>query len=327
MESPRAAQLRVAFVVAIVGGLVLVVVPLAASQLSASRDADQLVRLASPLLTKDSLHRIRTDLDKAEAVAAALRNVGFPQLAVLSHRSHAAFQATLRYEDPAVDQSLARLPAAQQLAEKVVGNLARRRGQFESAKSLPGLGLTLHQSAWVGIVVGAVLALCGVFGLVSGRRVFAAVAGLIGMLLVVVPLALGFPSKTADTDALLNSLRPFTVQKVRARAAALRDANTVFDCLQTRVIPQVATAARTTPGAVETSLASANSELATASLHEVAAILGRFGGLVQFSARIQPLLADSDQLSAQASMWLLIAPGAAVLIAAALGLGGRRSRS
>src|SRR5947209_14931516 len=119
-------MLRVAFVVAIISGLILFVVPLAASQLSVSRDADELVKLASPELTKASLRQMRTDLENAEAVSAALRRVGFARLAELSHRSSAQFQAALRYQDAAVGTSLAGLPAAQQLAEKVVGNLERR---------------------------------------------------------------------------------------------------------------------------------------------------------------------------------------------------------
>jgi hypothetical protein len=160
----------------------------------------------------------------------------------------------------------------------------------------------------------------GALGIARPRRSVAALVVAIAAGLVIAPHALGDPAKTADTDALLKSLRPFTVQKVRARQAGLQTAQTVFIDWQRDLVPQAAAAAHTTPRAVMSQLAAASPELAPAGLVETDAVLRRFGRLVVFSAHTQPLLARGDTLSARDAMWILIGPGIALLIAGLISL-------
>jgi hypothetical protein len=272
---------RLPFIVASVVGLVLLVVPLAASQLGAARAGDKVVRQASPFMTAAGLRTMRGDLTRLEAAGAALRDVAPPQLAV-------------------VGPALARLPLINHQAELVVGNLERRRGQFESLASLPGLGLTLTQGVWIGLAVGAALLLAGLVGIARQRTWLAVAVTVAGVGLIIGPIAVDYPSKAADADALVSSLRPFSVQKVRAREAGLATARELFARFENRLPP--------------------------ASLNATSAAFARFAALVQFSARAQPLEVKADRLPATALTWLLILPGVALTLAGAVFLGVSRAR-
>ena len=310
---------RLGFVVVIAVGAGLIAVMLAASELSASSAADEGIAITAPHLSERAVHQIRADLTQAEAFAAAMRTVGLSRLASLSGETPAAFLHQLAYRNPQLAAGISRLPSIQRLAEKVVTNLERRRGQFESAASLPGLGITKHDAAWVQLALGALLILVGALGVVRPRRATGAIVLAIAAALIIAPLALDYPAKTADTDALLNSLRPFTIQKVHARQAGLRTARTVFVDFRDDLIPQVATRAHTTT-AVVNQLASASPELSGPGFAQTDAVLDRFGGLVAFSGRIQPLLARGDTISARTDMWILIGAGIALLLASSLSL-------
>jgi len=307
--------------IACVAGIVLLAVPLAASQLSAAGAGEQVVRRASPFLTSASLHLMRGDLTRLEAAAAAVEHVALPRLVVLAHQTPSAL---LRTTAPGVGAALGRLPPAQRQAERVVGNLERRRGQFRSLASLPGLGLTLKQGVWVGLAVGAALLLAGLVGVLRPRTWLAAALAVGGLGLIVGVLAVGYPGKAADADALVRSLRPFSVQKVRARQAGLASARAVLEGVESHVVPRVAAVARVTPGALIAELGADDSRLSRASLDQTAAALDRFASLVQFSARNQPLEAKADHLPAAALSWLLIVPGVALALAGAVALASER---
>jgi hypothetical protein len=145
-------------------------------------------------------------------------------------------------------------------------------------------------------------------------------------MLVVVPLALGHPAKARDTDALVNSLRPFSVDKIRARAEAVTGGRQLFGGFRDGVIPQVAARARTSPQSVEAKLGEASPQLSSASLDETEAMLDRFEALTAVTRRIQPLLVEADATSAKASVWLVIGPGIVLVLAGAYGVAALRAR-
>ena len=312
--------MRLAFVIAIVAGATLVVVPLAASEPSASDAAGRLIVLTKPVMTRESLSSLRTGLTKAEAVAAAVAEVGLPRLGVVARQRPPQFQAYLSRRDPAVTAGLAKLPAIRRLTEKIITNLERRRAQYEAAAALPGLGLTLNQSVWATVIVGALLAIAGAVGLVRPRRGMLVAIGVVGLALVATPIALGNIGKASDADAVLNSLRPFSVARVQARREALATVDTVYQGFLGAVVPQVAALARTTPAAVRVDLGSADPELSDASLRQFQAIVNRYAPLVAASAVFQRLLVKADALSAQTTLWLLIGAGALVLLASVGGV-------
>jgi hypothetical protein len=315
--------------VAVVSGLVLVAVPLAESALDGARAGDDLVELASPVLSDDGLAKLRADFDTLAATGTALTEQGIPHLAAQTGRTTDEFVAAIGATDPELARALADLPAVNALGGRIVTNLERRQGEFDSAASLPGLGLDLEQGAWLLLGTGAALIALGVVGLVRPRRGVVVALAVAGALLVAGPLALGYPDKTSDTDALLDSLRPFSVAKVEEREAGLATVEAVLDGMDGLILPAVAASTGTSVDAVAADLGTVDPALSAQRFVDARTVLADFASLVAFSRTIQPLLVDATSLPSEAFLWLTIVPGAALLLAgtAALVLDARRSRA
>ncbi|MGI9019194.1 MAG: hypothetical protein ACR2G3_00595 [Solirubrobacterales bacterium] len=295
-------------------------VVIGASQLPASRAADTLVTITSPIVTEVELERLRADFEQASAVAQEMEQRGLPYLAEIAGRTPAELLAELEDRAPGFSAGVSRYPEIEALADGVITNLEQRRDQFESTASLPGLGLTLRDAVWIELVLGLLLIGAGAAGVARPRRALAAAILGVGALLVAVPLILDHPEKTAETDAVLDSLRPFSAEKVEARATALATARDLFDGFTEEAVSYAASEAGRTAPEVAAELAEANPELSSSSLTEIAVILDRFGALVTFSERLQPLLVTADELSARTTMWILIGPGIALVLAGGAGL-------
>ncbi|MEY2474928.1 MAG: hypothetical protein QOG87_243 [Actinomycetota bacterium] len=317
---------RLVFGVALVSGAALLVVGFARSTVDAGTAGDRLVTAATPVLTDAGLQQLRTELTDLIDVGDAFATSGVSTLARLSGQDEPAFMAVLEDTTPAVVEGLRQLPAIEKQADGIVTNLERRQGQFESAAALPGAGLTLEQGALAGLALGALLVVVGLVGLLLPRRSLAIALLATGVAMVVGPLALGFPTKTADTDALLDSLRPFSVEKVEARRTSLATVTALLDGLDNRVVPAVAQSANTTPDAVRAALADADPDLSAAALARADEAMDHFAFLVRFSGTIQPLLVQTTELPARASMWMMVLPGAALTAAGVVSLAAWRSR-
>lgn len=272
---------RLPFALACVTGLLMVGVIVGASELDAARSGDAVLDGAAPFLTDDGLGTIQADLERIDTT--------FTQMA-----ADPEFVAEVA-ADPALSEAAARLPAAQGLAEKVVGNLDQRQGQFDSAAALPGLGLDLLGAVVGLLVLAGIVLVAGAVGLVRPNRWAAGVVLLAGVAVAGTPLALGHLDKARDTDALLDSLRPFSVEKVEARRSGLADVALVFDAYDGTAVP-------------------------AQDLAETAAAIGRFEELVEFSEEAQPLLVDATTMSATTTARLSIGEGAALVLAGCAGL-------
>lgn len=264
---------RISFIVAIASGVTLIAIPLARSGIEAGRAGDRLVVLAKPLFSDEGLKTLRSDV---ELVSAAGQEV-----------NGAARQ---RYEPPARSADLARLPAATALGEHIVSNLEQHQSDFNAAASLPGAGLTLEQGAWAVLALGATLVVVGLLGLYRPRRALVVAVALSGVVMIAAPLATNYPAKTADTDAVLDSLRPYSVEKVQTRVDALATLHRVFS----------------------------GDELAPSRRQQVNDALDRIAPLVDFSQKSRPLLVQATRLPTRALTWLIILPAAVLLLSAAL---------
>ena len=323
----RAALTKLPFVAALIVGIGLLVVTLALSRIGAANAAEEVVTGAAPFVTESGVGRMRADLDQVTGTAAAIAGPGLERLGAISGDSRQALLARLRARDARFVESVAALSVIGQLADMVIGNLEQRVGQFESAESLPGFGLSLSDAAWAQLALALALIALAVAGLVWRARWIGIAVLAIGVLMVAVPLVLGYPGKTSDTDAVLDSLRPFSVEKVQAREEGLATVRAFFDGYDEIVLPLVAERTGRSREQLAAEVRAAVPELSAENLQETEAALSRFDELVAFSRTIQPKLVDSDTMSATAGMWLILGPGIALLLAGSIGVfAGSRSR-
>lgn len=278
---------RLPFALACVVGLVMVGVALGTSQLDAAGSGDEVLDGAAPFLSDDGLRTMRADLDRIDST--------FAQLA-----ADPEFTAEVE-ADPALSAAAARLPEVHAVADKVIGNLEDRQGQFDSAAALPGLGLDLSGAVIAVLVVAGAVLLAGGIGVARPTRWAAGVVLVAGVAMAGVPLVLGHLAKADDTGALLDSLRPFSKEKVEARQEGLADVRLVFGAYDGAAVP-------------------------AADLTETEAAIDRFAGLVEFSGYAQPRLVEATTLSPTTTTWLSIGEGTALALAGAAGLLAARRR-
>lgn len=306
--------MKLAFTVAGAVGAGLLILLLAMGQIGAAGAADEVVDAAAPLVTEESVGQMRSDLDEVRAATGAIEPAGLDSLAQQAGQSREELDAELAQRYPEFTESLAEAPEVSQLADMVIGNLERRIDQFDSAESLPGLGLSLQAAAWGQLLLAVAVIALAVLGITRPRRVWAWAIATIGAGMVIVPLILGYPSKTSDTDELLDSLRPFSREKVVAREQGLATARNVFDGYREDVLPYVAERSGSSTAEVESALGSVDPALSPPSLDEIPPILDRFEELVEFSDRIQPKLVEADTISATTGVWIFMGAGAVLLL-------------
>ncbi len=278
---------RLPFALAFITGLVMLGVTLGTSQLDAARAGDELLEGAAPLLSDDGLSTIAADLERIDATFAQLT-------------TDPEFVAEVE-SNPTLSEAAGRLPEARAVAGKVTANLQQRQDEFDSAVALPGLGLDLFAAVVGALVLAGIALLAGGIGLIRPTRWAAIVVLVAGGAVAGTPLVLGHVAKAQDTDALLDSLRPFSKEKVEARQHGLADVRLVFDAYDGTAVP-------------------------AADLTETAAAIDRFAGLVDFSAEIQPLLVEATTMSATTTIGVSIGEGSTLAIAGAAGLVVARRR-
>ncbi len=193
--------------------LFIAVVALSASQLAAASSGDELIEEAAPFLTDEGLSSARADLKRIDETLTVMA-------------ADPAFAEEVA-GDPALAESAARLPEVGASADKVISNLEKRQGEFDSAADLPGAGLDLHQAVVGLLLVAGAVFVAGVVGVVRPNRWTAIVVLVAGVLVAGPPLALGHLAKAQDTDALLDSLRPLSTDKVEAGENGLADVQLV----------------------------------------------------------------------------------------------------
>ena len=280
---------RIPFALACAIALFVLVVAVSLSQLAAARAGDDLVEGAAPFLTDQGLATMRADLEQIDGTLSAI--VADPD-----------FADRVR-SDPALAEAVARLPEIYDLVSGIITNLEQRQEQFDDAAELPGAGLDLEQAEAALLGLAGVGLIVSVIGLLRPRRWAAAVVLAAGLVMAGAPLALGHLGKAESTDELLDSLRPFSTEKVAARESSLAAVRTVFDAYDGTTVP---------PDELE----------------ETSAALDRYTDLVDFSRYAQPRLVDATPTSASTGIWLSIAEGAVLAAAGAMGLvvsRGRRS--
>jgi hypothetical protein len=143
---------------------------------------------------------------------------------------------------PAVTELRARSEEIGAFTNKIVTNIERHRGDFAAADAIPTKSVPLTATPYVMIATGLALTGFGLWALRSSSRWPLAGTAVIGIALVVVPLATSFPTKADHADRLLGSLQfsPEIASGTRARFAVVRAGS---DELETKLLPDLAAAA------------------------------------------------------------------------------------
>src|SRR4051812_30213519 len=188
---------RAVAVLAVTVGVGLVIVPFALQLWDRTPAAERTFDRFDFLMTDNGLRQAGELFDTTRAGGLQLVNEAAPSIAEQLGMTPGQFERYTRRHFPAVAKGLDETPGIVTLVAPIVDGLANGGDEYESAKSIPGLGLPLTSTPWLAIGLGLILIGGGTVALVApGRRTTVGLLA-VGAVMVAAPFALNLPEKTA----------------------------------------------------------------------------------------------------------------------------------
>jgi hypothetical protein len=303
--------------VAVVGGVGLIVLSFALSLFPRAAAGQRVLDRFRPTMSVSGLHSLATNFGTMGGAIDQFINETSPRLARELRMTPAQFAAYEQQSFPAVSAAVKGIPPLVAFVSPVNAQLQGLHPQFAAVDSLPFLGLPLTTIPWILIALGVVVV--GVAGWIlrAGDRRPLAAAAVLGLAMLVLPLALSYPSKASDAK------RVQTVGRVALSQAAVNGAtkaNLLIDGLVTEVsttmVPAVAHRLGVTGAQLTATIAHDYPKVAEG----LAAWPSIKPGAIQLVAVQKASVHDAVRMNGlgfKPLPWYIMGPGIALLIAAA----------
>ena len=247
---------KVVATVAVVCGMGLIAVPFALSLFDRAPAGERVTNRFRDTLSPQGLHGLATNFQTMGALVDQFIHETSPALARRLHMTDRQFGSFVARDYPAVAAGVKEIPPLVAFVTPVAAQLEALHPQFAAVDSLPFLGLPLSTVPWILLAMGAALVVLGIVVLrPRGRGPLLVAAGL-GMAMLVIPLALSYPSKASDATKVAAVGRVALSPKA---AAGAQQANQLIDDMVTQVntemLPGLATRLRVSQSALEASIA------------------------------------------------------------------------
>ncbi len=233
-----------------------------------------------PALTQKSIDTARADIAGLSAVQEEFTTKLAPALSQQLKMTPAQFDGFVTQNFPAVATGMSALPTVVPTFSGLIDTLDKQRPLFASADAIPTASLPATTVPWATLGAGVLVFLIGA-GTLRSPKAGGAVAVVVGLLLVLLPLALSLPGKAADADQLNANLEPVYTQKLVDNAsAALGTIGAMGTEMQATMLPALATQLKMSPEQLQGFLG-ANFPATAQALQTMPASMGRFNGLVK----------------------------------------------
>lgn len=233
-----------------------------------------------PALTQSSIDTARADIAGLSAVQSEFTTKLAPALSQQLKMTPEQFNGFVSQNFPAVAAGMGALPSVVPTFNGLIDTLDEQRPLFASADAIPTENLPATTVPWAMFGAGLLVLLIGLLMLRS-LKAGAASAIVVGLLLLLMPVALSLPAKAADADQLNANLKPVYTQELVTNAkGALATVGAMGNEMQTKMLPALATQLKMTPEQLQTFLGS-NFPATAQALQTMPASMERFNGLVQ----------------------------------------------
>ncbi|NMM35796.1 MAG: hypothetical protein HHJ13_17735 [Phycicoccus sp.] len=233
-----------------------------------------------PALTEQSIKTAHADIAGLSAVQTEFSTKLVPALSQQLKMTPEQFNGFVSQNFPKVAAGMGALPTAIPTFDGLINTLDQQRPLFASADAIPTESLPATTVPWAWVGAGILVFLIGLAALRSPKAGGAA-ALVVGLLLLVVPLALSLPGKAADADQLNANLKPIYTQALVDNAkGGLATIGAMGTEMGTTMLPALATQLKMTPEQLQTFLG-ANFPATAQALQTMPASLERFNGLVK----------------------------------------------
>jgi hypothetical protein len=306
---------KVVATVAVVCGMGLIAVPFALSLFDRAPAGERVTNRFRDTLSSQGLHGLATNFQTMGALVDQFIHEASPGLARRLHMTNRQFGALVAHDYPRVAAGVTGIPPLVAFVTPVAAQLEALHPQFAAVDSLPFLGLPLTSVPWILLAMGAALVGLGIVVLRTRGRGPLVVASGVGLALLVIPLALSYPSKASDATRVAAVGRVALSPKA---AAGAQKANQLIDGMVTQVntemLPGLATRLHVSPSALEASIARGYPAVAKGLL----AWPTIKPGAIELVRRQVASVPDAERLNGldfTPLPWYIMGPGIALLIA------------
>jgi hypothetical protein len=279
---------------------------------------DRLTDGFRPIMTAQSIQTNRQDLSQLSAAGTQIQTQMLPALAQQLNMTPAQMQQLMSSQFPAVAAGLQAIPTVTPTFNGLLTTLDQQRPLFNSADAIPTSSLPATTVPWSLLGIGIVIIAIGAYAWVSPKP-GAAVAMIVGALVIVVPLSLSLTFKASDADKLNANLKPvYTQQMITHANGSLTTLGAMGTQFQSQMLPALAAQLKMTPAQAQQFLGHYFPATATA-LKNMPASMNRFHDLI---ARFQAHLNDYKTLKPVTFLpvvWLMIGGGIVLMLT---GIGG-----
>jgi hypothetical protein len=172
------------------------------------------------------------------------------------------------------------LPSVVPTFNGLIDTLDQQRPLFASADAIPTKSLPATTVPWAMFGAGFLVFLLGAL-ILRSPKAGGVSAIVVGLLLLLMPVALSLPAKAADADQLNANLKPvYTQELVTNATGALATIGAMGNEMQTAMLPALATQLKMTPEQLQTFLGT-NFPATAQALQTMPASMERFNGLVK----------------------------------------------
>lgn len=271
---------KVVAILVILMGAGLIAITLISNLFAVGPAFENLIVDFRPALTQSSIDTARTDIAGLSAVQTEFSTKLAPALSQQLKMTPTQFNGFVSQNFPAVAAGMNALPSVVPTFNGLIDTLDKQRPLFASADAIPTTSLPATTVPWALLGAGILVFLIGLLMLRSPKAGGAA-AIVVGLLLLLMPVALSLPAKAADADQLNANLKPVYTQALVTNATgALATVGAMGNEMQTKMLPALATQLKMTPEQLQTFLGT-NFPATAQALQTMPASMERFNGLVK----------------------------------------------
>lgn len=319
---------RVASLAAILAGATLIVVTVALSLFPRAYAGQRVADNFEAVMSPRGVVQQKAALGLVGGFVGDYVGKAAPAFARELHMSRPRYERFVAVNYPAVAYGQEEIPAAAKaVVGPVVAQAPKIQPKYERATHIPGLGLPIAGAPWILVLAGALLVVVGAIGVARPSRGIAAAIAVLGVGMVVAPVALNLPAKTRDSGTVLKLGRVAVSQETAT--AAHRTALAVDDMVSTmrfRMLPDLAARMHTTRAALDTTMARDAPGMATG-LREWPSIAATAYDLTVLQQNSVDDFKEIDDIGYSGLEWIAIGPGIGLLLLGAGALLAARRES
>jgi hypothetical protein len=186
---------RVAAVVAVLFGVMLIAFTFGEHLVSRSSDAAAIADHYQPLMSNAGLADLSSGFDAVKAAGAELDTSAEPRLQSVLGLTDREFAQYKSREMSGIAQFDAQAPGVVTLVGPVIAQMQAERVDYARASDIPVSWLPLSSAPWLFLGIGTLLIAVGAFALYRPGRLATSALLVVGLGVVVAPLVVGIPGK------------------------------------------------------------------------------------------------------------------------------------